>query len=110
MHLANRIDGRMLDPSTYGVNCCRPDLLFLSGGGLLLFLAFFRLRFAFEGRPNSAFGNSIANADEFDDGTDASIAEAWLGESQDAGVTTRTISEAWGDFRKQYADGLLITK
>jgi hypothetical protein len=80
-------------------------------GGCWLLLGFACwLGFAFERGANAALSNAIPNANELDDGTDAGIAEAWLCETHDAGVATRTIGESWGDFSEQHAHGLLIAQ
>ena len=65
---------------------------------------------AFEAGLHGTLANAIANADEFEDRAGASIAQAGLGEAQDARVAARPIGEPRGDLGEQHADGLLVAQ
>ena len=69
-----------------------------------------RSRFAFEGRADAALDDAVADADELEDRAGAGIAQARLGQPQDAGVAARPIDEPRGDFGEQHAHGLLVAE
>ena len=63
-----------------------------------------------EGRLDRAAALAVADADEFEDGPGAGVAQARLGQPQDAGVAAGPIGEPRGDLAEEHAHGLLVAQ
>src|SRR3954468_7722061 len=97
------VKGRTAGQASSGTRSVAKQLGFR--GGRLFFACV-----AFEGRADAAFNDAITDADELEDRAGAGVAEAGLGEAEDARVAAGSIGEALGNFVEEHQHCLLVAE